>query len=127
MPSKLPITKGSYWPKAEITDAEIQARFSSAFRSIAELNQVLISGEICSAFGQKRNVSRLFEWRYAVQSQGLAAGVRSDGDARLNGCGLQVVQAGVRFEVQVRMDRIGDQQATSFQYPHDAAALIIFR
>jgi hypothetical protein len=45
----------------------------------------------------------------------------------LDGCGLQVVQAGARFEVQLRMDRIGDQQATSFQYPHDAAALIIFR
>jgi hypothetical protein len=56
-----------------------------------------------------------------VQGQGLAAGVRSDGDAILDGRGLQVVKAGARIEVQVRMDRIGDQQAMSFQYPHDAA------
>jgi hypothetical protein len=51
--------------------------------------------------------------RYAEQGQGLAAGVRSDGDAILDGRRLQVVQAGARFEVQVRMDRIGDQQATA--------------
>jgi hypothetical protein len=36
-------------------------------------------------------------------------GVRSDGDARLDGCGLQVVQTGARFEVQVQVLQIAGQ------------------
>jgi hypothetical protein len=44
------------------------------------------------------------------------------GDAILDGRGLQVVEAGTGLQVQIEVDRIGDQQATSFQYPHDAAA-----
>jgi hypothetical protein len=42
--------------------------------------------------------------------------------SRVDGSGLQVVQAGVGFDVQLQALRIGNQQATAFQHPHDAAA-----
>ncbi len=54
--------------------------------------------------------------------QGLAPGVGADGDAVGDGSGLQVVEAGTRFKVQVRIFRVDDQQTTSFQHPHDASA-----
>jgi len=43
--------------------------------------------------------------------------------ALVNGSGLQVVEAGTGLQVQIRMFRVGDQQAAPFQYPHDAPPL----
>ena len=48
--------------------------------------------------------------------------MRSNGDAVGNGSGLQVIQAGTGFQVQIGVLRVGNQQAASFQHPHDAAA-----
>jgi hypothetical protein len=46
----------------------------------------------------------------------------ADGDAVIDGSGLQMIQAGAGLQVQVRMFRIGDQQTATFQHPNDAAA-----
>jgi hypothetical protein len=62
-------------------------------------------------FGQQHVVGRILSWRRAAQGQGLTAGVRSDADAILDGRGLQVVEAGTGIQVQIGVDRIGDQQA----------------
>lgn len=59
---------------------------------------------------------------HAVEGQGLASGMRSDGDAVGNGSRLQVVEAGIGHPVQTRVFGIGDQQAAAFQHAHDAAA-----
>ena len=49
-------------------------------------------------------------------------GISSDGNTVVDRGGLQQIQAGARREVQVRMDRIGNQQAAPFQYAYDAPA-----
>ncbi len=48
-----------------------------------------------------------FRWRHAVQGQVPAPDARSNGDAVGNGGGLQVIQAGVGHQVQLRVLRIG--------------------
>ena len=37
---------------------------------------------------------------------------------RVDGRGLQVVKAGTGLQVQIGVDRIGGQQAPTFQHPH---------
>ena len=45
--------------------------------------------------GQQHVVGRSLSWRHAVQGQGLTAGVRSDGDAILDGRGLSPATLGL--------------------------------
>ena len=42
--------------------------------------------------------------------------------SRVDGSGLQVIQAGAGFQVQVEELRVGDQQTPPLQHPHDAPA-----
>jgi len=46
----------------------------------------------------------------------------ADGDAVIDGGGLQVVEAGAGFKVQTAVFRVSEQQAAAFEHPHDAAA-----
>ena len=80
-----------------------------------------MQGETCPA-GQQWIVRHLIQWRHALQGKCLASGVGTDGNAVGNGGGLQVVQAGVGFQVQVGVFRVGDQQTAVLQRPNDAAA-----
>ena len=57
-----------------------------------------------------------------MQGQGLASGMRTDGDAVGHGSSLQVVEAGIGHPVQRRVFGGGDQQAAACQHARDAAA-----
>lgn len=48
---------------------------------------------------------------HAIQGEGLAPGIRANGDAVIDGCGLDPVEAGVQFELKMWTDRTSDQQA----------------
>lgn len=72
--------------------------------------------------GQQWVKRYLVQRRYTVQGEGLAPGLRADGDAVGNGSRLQVIKAGIGHPVQKRGFGVGDQQAAAFQRAHDAAA-----